>query len=116
MKKKMYRVTIVTRKERFEALRQELLKIGVTGLTVTKVEGFGSQKGIRKLIQGVIKNVDMLPKIKVDIVGCEVPVDDVIAAARKSLETGEIGDGKIFVSEIDRVVRIRTGEENEAAL
>ncbi len=116
MEKKMYRITIITRKDRFEEFRKELVKVGVTGMTVTKVEGFGTQKGIRKLIEGVMKNVDMLPKLKIEIVVCSVPVDTVIDIAKKVLQTGNIGDGKIFVSDIDRVVRIRTGEENADAL
>lgn len=116
MEKKMYRIVIVTRKEKQEELRHALVEIGVTGMTITKVEGFGAQKGIRKIIEGVLKNVDMLPKIKVEIVVCSVPVDAVINVAKHVLCTGEIGDGKIFVSEIDRVIRIRTGEENAEAL
>ncbi len=116
MEKKMYRIVIVTRREKQEVLRSALIDIGVTGLTITKVKGFGIQKGIRKLINGVLKDVDMFSKIKVEIVVCSVPVDAVINVAKKVLCTGEIGDGKIFVSEIDRVVRIRTGEENAEAL
>lgn len=116
MNDKMYKITVITRREKFKEFRDELLKIDVTGMTVTEVEGFGMQHGIKKLIPGIGKKVDMIPKIKVDIVVCEVPVDSVIEAAKKVLYTGEVGDGKIFVTEMERVVRIRTGDENREAL
>lgn len=114
MNNKMYKITIITRRNKFIEFRDELLKIDVTGMTVTEVEGFGMQHGLKKLIPG--KKVDMIPKIKVDIIVCEVPVDKVVDVAKRVLYTGEVGDGKIFVTEMERVIRIRTGEENKAAL
>ncbi len=112
----MSRVTIITRGEKFEELRKRLLEIGVSGMTLTKVDGCGVQHGLTKIVEGVTKRVYMNSKIKVDIVICSVPVDEVIRVAGEVLQTGSIGDGKIFVSEIKRVIRIRTGEENERAL
>lgn len=112
----MTKITIITRREKFEDLRTALLDIGVKGMTVTEVEGCGVQSGIEEIFRGVKKTVHLIPKIKVEIVVCTVPVDDVIAVAKKVLHTGEIGDGKIFVSEIQKVVRIRTGDEDKEAL
>jgi len=113
---KMSKVTIITRREKFEELRIKLFEIGVEGMTVTEVEGCGVQKGMDLLIRGVKKHIYLLPKVKVDIVVSTVPVQDIIEVAVKVLDTGEIGDGKIFVSEIKEVVRIRTGQRDEAAL
>lgn len=113
---KMTKVTIVTRGERFGELRRKLLEVGVSGMTVTNVSGCGVQKGTTKLIEGLTKKVHLVSKIKVEIVVCAVPVDDVVRVAREVLNTGAIGDGKIFVSAIDRVVRVRTGEEDALAL
>lgn len=112
----MTKITIITRREKFETLRKELIKIGVTGMTVTKVEGFGAQHGIQKVIEGMSKHGFLAQKIKVEIVVCTVPVDQVINCVKEVLYTGNIGDGKIFTSEIDRVVRIRTGELDKEAL
>lgn len=116
MAAKMSKVSIITRPEKFEELRKKLFEIGVEGMTVTKVEGCGTQKGIELLIRGVKKQQYLLPKIKVDIVVSIVPVQQIINLASDVLHTGEIGDGKIFVSDIKEVVRIRTGERNEEAL
>ena len=113
---KMSKVTIITRPEKFEELRIALLEIGVQGMTVTEVEGCGTQNGLELQIRGVKKKLHLLPKIKVDIVVSTVPVESVIEAATRVLYTGKIGDGKIFVSDIKQVVRIRTGERDEAAL
>lgn len=112
----MNKVTIITRGENFEKLRKSLLEIGVSGMTLTKVDGCGVQHGLTKIVEGVTKRIYLNSKIKVEIVVCEVPVDEVIRVAEEVLQTGNIGDGKIFVSGISRVVRIRTGEENENAL
>lgn len=110
------KVTIVTRLEKFETLRSELVKIGVTGMTVTKVEGFGNQRGISKIIGNITKNNQLVQKIKIEIVVCTVPVDTLIECCKKVLYTGNIGDGKIFTSKIDHAVRIRTGERDKDAL
>ncbi len=112
----MTKVTIITRREKFEVLRKELVQIGVTGMTVTKVEGFGAQHGIQKVIEGMNRRGILAQKVKVEIVVCTVPVEQVIECAKNVLYTGNIGDGKIFTSKIDRVVRIRTGELDKEAL
>ncbi len=116
MADQMSKVTIITRREKFQELREEMLKIGIMGMTLTEVRGCGIQSGKEIIVRGVKKQVHLLDKIKVDIVVCTVPVDDVIEVAKKVLRTGQIGDGKIFVSDIKRVVRIRTGEEDKIAL
>lgn len=113
---KMYKVTIITRKSKFEELREALLGIGVQGMTVSDVEGCGTQQGKVMQIRGVKKQVHLLPKLKMDIVVCTVPVQQVIDTASQVLRTGDIGDGKIFVSEIKHVVRIRTGDVDKEAL
>ncbi len=112
----MYKVTIVARGEKFDELRRKLLEVGVSGMTITNVSGCGVQKGTTKIIEGLTKKIHLVPKIKVEIVVCSVPVDDVVRVAREVLNAGIVGDGKIFVSEIKRVVRVRTGEENKMAL
>lgn len=116
MPDEMTKVTIITRREKFEELRRKMKEIGVTGMTVTTVEGCGVQHGIKKVIEGVIKRSYLSPKIKVDIVVCSVPVEEVIKVAQEVLHTGNIGDGKIFTSSISKVVRIRTGERDKEAL
>lgn len=114
--KPMTKITIITRKEKFDELRKELVGIGITGMTVTNVNGCGRQHGLSKIVEGVIKRSYLLSKIKIDIVVCAVPVQDVIDIARKVLNTGNVGDGKIFTAPIDHVVRIRTGESDSDAL
>jgi nitrogen regulatory protein PII len=116
MAKPMTKVTIITRREKFDELRKSMARIDVTGITLTQVEGFGVQRGIKKAIEGVIKRAYTNPKIKVDIVVCEVPVEEVIRVALETLHTGDIGDGKIFTAPISQAVRIRTGERDDAAL
>ncbi|MBR3811201.1 MAG: P-II family nitrogen regulator, partial [Agathobacter sp.] len=88
----------------------------VTGMTVTQVMGCGIQKGAGEMYRGVEMDVTLLPKVKLEVVVSKIPVDAVIEAVKKALYTGHIGDGKIFVYSVDRVVKVRTGEENEAAL
>lgn len=112
----MSRVTIICKKEKFDELRVALLEIGIQGMTVTEVHGCGVQQGKVMQIRGVKKEVHLLPKIKIDIVVCTVPVEKVVETANKVLRTGQIGDGKIFVSEIKQVVRIRTNERDKDAL
>lgn len=90
--------------------------LGVTGMTVTQVMGCGIEKGSGEKYRGVEVDATLLPKVKVEVVVSAIPVDDVIEAAKKVLYTGRIGDGKIFVYDVDRVVKIRTGEEDQAAL
>ena len=112
----MYKVVIVARLSRYDDLRKAMNQIGVTGMTVTQVMGCGIQKGSSEHYRGVEMDATLLPKVKVEVVVGNLPVDDVIEAAKKALYTGHIGDGKIFVYSVDKVVKVRTGEENLAAL
>lgn len=90
--------------------------LGVTGMTVTQVMGCGIQKGAGEMYRGAEVDATLLPKVKVEVIVASIPVEDVIEAAKKTLYTGHIGDGKIFVYNVDRVVKIRTGEEDFEAL
>lgn len=110
------KIEIITRPSKFEELKQELAKIGVSGITVTDALGCGLQKGITELYRGVKKQDNMHARIKVEIVVCEVPVSDVVNKARKVLNTGQPGDGKIFIYELKNAIKIRTGEEGSQAL
>jgi Amt family ammonium transporter len=110
------KVVIVTRPERFDILKDALGKIGVTGMSVTKVMGCGMQKGSLEYYRGVPVETKLLEKVKVEVVVCKVPVSSIIEAAKKVLYTGNIGDGKVFVYNVDNVVKIRTGEEGYDAL
>lgn len=112
----MHKVVIVARLARYENIKKALNELGVTGMTVTQVMGCGIQKGGGEMYRGVEVDATLLPKVKVEVVVNRIPVDAVIEAAKKALYTGHIGDGKIFVYSVDRVVKIRTGEENVAAL
>lgn len=113
---KLSKVVILTKQSKFESLKQSLNAIGVTGITVTQVLGCGVQKGAGEYYRGVKVDMDLLPKVKVEVVVSKVPVEEVVAAARKALYTGHIGDGKIFVYDVEDVVRIRTGESGYDAL
>lgn len=112
----IYKVSIVAKLSRYEKLKKAMNDIGVTGMTVTQVMGCGIQKGAGEKYRGVEMDATLLPKVKVEVIVASIPVDTVIQAAKKVLYTGHIGDGKIFVYSVDRVVKVRTGEENEAAL
>lgn len=112
----IYKVVIIAKLSRYDKLRKAMNDIGVTGMTVTQVMGCGIQKGAGEKYRGVELDATLLPKVKVEVVVSIIPVDTVIAAAKKTLYTGHIGDGKIFVYNVDRVVKVRTGEENFAAL
>ena len=113
---KLSKVTIVCNASRFEALKATMAKIGVTGMTVAQVQGCGVQKGKTEYYRGVPMTLNLLPKLQVDIVVSKVPVSKVIEAAQTSLYTGHIGDGKIFVYDVEQVVRVRTGETGFDAL
>ena len=113
---KLSKVVILTKQSRFESLKQALNAIGVTGITVTQVLGCGVQKGASEYYRGVKVDMDLLPKVKVEVVVSKVPVSEVVSAARKALYTGHIGDGKIFVYEVEDVIRVRTGESGYDAL
>jgi len=97
-------------------VREALAEVGVSGMTVTEVKGFGRQKGHTELYRGAEYNVDFLPKMKLEVVIPDGQVELAIEAIMKTAQTGKIGDGKIFVYEVERVIRIRTGEENEDAV
>ena len=112
----MKRITAIIKPFKLDEVREALAEVGVTGLTVTEVKGFGRQKGHTELYRGAEYVVDFLPKLKVEVVVAADKTDQVIDAIVGAARTGKIGDGKIFVSEVERVIRIRTGEENEAAV
>ncbi|HIV12648.1 MAG TPA: ammonium transporter [Candidatus Pullilachnospira stercoravium] len=112
----MYKVSIICRLSRFDALKSSLNRLGVTGITMTQVMGCGIQNGASEKYRGVEMDANLLPKIKAEVVVSKIPVDAVIDAAKKALYTGHIGDGKIFVYQVARVVKVRTGEEDYAAL
>ena len=101
---------------KLDEVREALSAVGVQGITVTEVKGFGRQKGHTELYRGAEYVVDFLPKIKIEIVVADETVEAAIEAIIKAARTGKIGDGKIFVSPVEQVVRIRTGEANEAAI
>lgn len=109
-------VTVVIKPFKLEDVREALSSIGIQGLTVSEVKGFGRQKGHAELYRGAEYSVNFLPKVKIDIAMSDDQVDTAIAAITQSAYTGKIGDGKIFVTELLRVVRIRTGETDEDAL
>ncbi len=113
---KIYSVTIITRPEKLEELKEALVSIGVTGMTVSDVYGCGLSKGHVGVYRGVAVETSLIPKVKVETVVYETPVDKVIEAAEKACRTGNVGDGKIFVTEICRAVKIRTGERDGAAI
>ncbi len=113
---KMSNVTILLHMEKFEALKAAMLDIGITGMTVTNVMGCGVQKGKPEYYRGVVQDITLLPRIQVEIVVSKVPVRTVIETAKKVLYTGHIGDGKIFVYDVENVVKVRTGEEGYDAL
>ncbi len=110
------KIVIIAKLARFEQLKKALNDLGVTGMTMTQVMGCGIQKGAGEKYRGVEMDATLLPKVKVEVVVSKIPVDNVIDAAKKALYTGHIGDGKIFVYAVNRVVKVRTGEEDIAAL
>ena len=112
----MKQITAVIKPFKLEEVREALAEVGVTGLTVTEVKGFGRQKGHTELYRGAEYVVDFLPKVKIEAAVNDDVVERVIEAIESSARTGKIGDGKIFVSPLDQVVRIRTGETGNDAL
>jgi len=112
----MKKIEAVVKPFKLDEVREALSEIGVTGLTVTEVKGFGRQKGHTELYRGAEYVVDFLPKVKVELIVGDALVDRAIEAIVKAARTGKIGDGKIFVTSIEQVVRIRTGESGEAAV
>ena len=112
----MKRITAIIKPFKLDEVREALAEVGVTGLTVTEVKGFGRQKGHTELYRGAEYVVDFLPKIKVELIIADDHVERVIDGIIKAARTGKIGDGKIFVTAVEQVVRIRTGESGEAAV
>ncbi|MCR5521260.1 MAG: P-II family nitrogen regulator [Lachnospiraceae bacterium] len=112
----MHKVVIIARLSKYDSLKKALNDLGVTGMTVTQVMGCGIQKGAGDMYRGVEVDATLLPKVKVEVVVSKIPVENVIEASKKALYTGHIGDGKIFVYNVAKVVKIRTGEEDMAAL
>lgn len=113
---KFTKIVVLTKKDRFEILKIALDKLGITGMTVTNVLGYGMQKGSTDFYRGVPLEVTLLPKVKVEIVVCKIPVDTLVKVIKKALYTGKIGDGKIFIENIENVIKIRTNEEGYDAL
>ncbi|HJA93274.1 MAG TPA: ammonium transporter [Candidatus Eisenbergiella merdipullorum] len=113
---KMTKITIVTNQSRFSELESTLAGIGVTGLTITNVFGYGMQKGHETYFRGAPVETRLLPKVKIDVVVCKIPVETVVNAAQKVLCTGKVGDGKIFVYDVEDVVKVRTNEHGYDAL
>lgn len=112
----MHKVSIIVQLAKFDALKQALNRVGVNGMTVTQVMGCGLQKGSGERYRGAMVDATLLPKVKVEVVVSKIPVQTIIDAATKALYTGHIGDGKIFVYNVAKVVKVRTGEEDYAAL
>ena len=112
----MKKIEAVIKPFKLDEVREALSEVGITGLTVSEVKGFGRQKGHTELYRGAEYVVDFLPKIKVEIVVADETVEQAIEAVVKAAHTGKIGDGKIFVTPVEQVVRIRTGETNEDAI
>ena len=112
----MKKIEAIIKPFKLDEVREALHEVGVTGMTVTEVKGFGRQKGHTELYRGAEYVVDFLPKIKLEIIVADSAVDAAIEAIVKAARTGKIGDGKIFVSGVDQIVRIRTGETGDEAI
>ena len=112
----MKKIEAIIKPFKLDDVREALQEIGITGMTSTEVKGFGRQKGHTELYRGAEYVIDFLPKVKLDIVVAEEDVDRCVEVIVQSAKTGKIGDGKIFVSPIERIVRIRTGEEDNDAI
>ena len=112
----MKKIEAIIKPFKLDDVRESLSEIGITGMTVTEVKGFGRQKGHTELYRGAEYVVDFLPKVKLEIVVTDAQVEQCIEAISQSARTGKIGDGKIFITPVEQVVRIRTGEQDEAAI
>ncbi len=112
----MKKIEAIIKPFKLEDVKDALSEIGINGMTIMEVKGYGRQQGHTELYRGAEYVVDFLPKIKIETVVKEENVDEVLEAITKAARTGKIGDGKIFVSDIEKVIRIRTGEEDEEAL
>ncbi|WP_018229815.1 P-II family nitrogen regulator [Methyloversatilis universalis] len=112
----MKKIEAIIKPFKLDEVREGLSEVGVTGLTVTEVKGFGRQKGHTELYRGAEYVVDFLPKIKIEVIVADETVEQAVEAIIKAARTGKIGDGKIFVMPVEQVIRIRTGEAGEAAI
>ena len=112
----MKKIEAVIKPFKLDDVREALSEIGITGMTVTEVKGFGRQKGHTELYRGAEYVVDFLPKVKLEIVVADERVDDCVEAITNAARTGKIGDGKIFVTPVEKIVRIRTGEQDSDAI
>ena len=112
----MKKIEAIIKPFKLDEVREALSELGASGLTVTEVKGFGRQKGHTELYRGAEYVVDFLPKIKIEVVVTAALVDAAVDAIVKAAHTGKIGDGKIFITSVEQVIRIRTGETNEAAI
>ena len=112
----MTKVVIITKQNKFEGLKHALDQIGITGMTVTQVLGCGMQRGSKEFYRGIPLESNLLPKVKIEVVICKVPLNLFIDTVKKALYTGSVGDGKIFVYNVDNVIKVRTGEEGYDAL
>ncbi len=110
------KIEIITRPNKLEELKEALNDIGVLGMTVSQVYGCGLQKGHKEVYRGRSYDINLVPKVKVETVVCEIPVEKVLQTAQKVLRTGKMGDGKIFVYELSNAVRIRTGQSGDEAI
>ncbi len=113
---KLTKIDIITRPSKLEPLKDALAAIGVAGLTVSQVYGCGRQKGYSEVYRGNQYDINLLPKVKVEIVVCEIPAAEVVKVAKTVCRTGQVGDGKIFIYPLANAVRIRTGEEGATAI
>ena len=112
----MKKIEVIIKPFKLEDVKDALVEAGITGMTVYDVKGYGRQQGHSELYRGAEYVVDFLPKIKIELVVAEEDVDSILAVIMESAKTGKIGDGKIFVSPIEKIVRIRTGEQDEEAI
>jgi nitrogen regulatory protein P-II 1 len=112
----MKKIEAIIKPFKMDDVREALSEIGITGMTVSEVKGFGRQKGHTELYRGAEYMVDFLPKVKLEIVVTSEQVERCVNAIIETAQTGKIGDGKIFITDVERVIRIRTGEEDEAAI
>ncbi len=112
----MKKIEAIIKPFKMDDVREALGEIGITGMTVSEVKGFGRQKGHTELYRGAEYMVDFLPKVKLEIVVVAGDVERCVNAILETAQTGKIGDGKIFITDVERVIRIRTGEENESAI
>ncbi|WP_253201783.1 MULTISPECIES: P-II family nitrogen regulator [Clostridium] len=116
VEEKFSKIDIITSSSKFEELKEALNAIGISGMTVSNVLGCGIQKGHKEFYRGLALDINLLPKLKVEIIVCDIPVDLVVETAKKVLHTGKMGDGKIFVYDVKNIIRISNGSEGRDAL